>query len=132
MDLQGSLSGGYEEPSGSWAWWNQRRLAYNAALVAAVFVAFIANLMIGWSCVPRLGPQSEFTFSSILFQGIACVVVIATANFAYCAGPIIEAVVPKEHVPLYRKLTFWYGFWFSVTLPISVSVLVGVACFQGQ
>ncbi len=117
----------------AWAWWNRRRLAYNAALVLAGFGAFIAFLAIGWTCMPRLGPEFEITAFTTFLQGIGYLIAIVLANVAYCAGPIFETIIPAERISIYRKTSFWLGLWFSVGLPFCIPLLLGIMCgFAGH
>lgn len=118
----------HEDEMGAWAWWNQRRLAYNAALVIAGFGAFVAFATIGWTCTIRRDPQFEITAFTILFQSIGYLFAIGLANIAYCAGPIMEKIVRDEWLGTYRRVSFWLGFWFSVALPFSVPLLHGYLC----
>ncbi len=82
--------------------------------------------------MPRLGPDFEITAFTTLFQGIGYLFAIGLANLAYCAGPVLETIIPAERIAIYRRISFWLGFWFSVALPFCVPLLLGVVCALGN
>lgn len=115
----------FDESRDSWIWWNGKRRAYNLALLFSAISASILNAAIGWVCI-----LAE-PWAPVLISGIGFLIAIWTANIAYCAGPILEPVIPEAQIDTYRKSAFRFGYWFSVALPFSIPLLLGIKCGQG-
>lgn len=110
-------------------WWGERRLRYNAGLVVAGVLGFVAYALAVDRCINlRVPGDWEITAFTTLFQAFGYLVTMAIANLCYYLGPLSERMVRPKNLDLYRKITFGLGFWFSVLLPFTPSVLLFVTC----
>jgi hypothetical protein len=101
------------------AWWAGRRKLYNIGLVVAGILAF-ALYAVAFQ-VRCLGvPEAEITLFTTLFQGIGYLIAMAFANLCYNLGYLVERLLKPTNTSLYRKVSFWAGFAFSVTLPFLI------------
>jgi hypothetical protein len=116
-------------PSESLQWWESRRLRYNAGLVVAGILAFVAYafVLVHFQDVIRApDPSQEDAFSgfTLILQGFGYLFMMLVANVCFYLGPISERFLRPRNVEAYRKITFRLGFWCSVALPFSVPLLL--------
>ena len=107
------------------AWWEQRRLRYNIALIVAgvlAFAAYVAVVDRGISMGTM--PGAEITLFTTAFQGFGYLLMMAIANVCYFAGPLSESIVKPKNIHRYRRVMYWLGFCFSVLLPFTIPALV--------
>lgn len=105
------------------AWWGARRSRYNVGLVSAGVLAFIAYVVVGSTLLP-VGADFEVTVFTTLFQGIGYLFMIGVANVCYFLGPVSEWFIHPAEPERYRRICYRLGFWFSVSLPFSIPVLL--------
>jgi len=105
-------------------WWSQRRLKYNLGLVVAGILAFIVYATIVFSFKAKI-PDAEITLFTILIQAVGYLIAMGIANIFYFMGPLSERIINPKNILLYRKVTYNFGFGFSVLLPFSITALVG-------
>jgi len=110
-------------------WWSQRRLRYNVALIVAGVVGFLADAFAVDRCIAIRTPGDwEITVFTTLFQGFAYLIMIGVANICYFLGPWSERILQPRDVAKYRTTVFRLGFWFSVLLPFTPSVVLFISC----
>lgn len=112
--------------SSPFAWWEARRLRYNVGLVVVGFLAFVTYAILG-SLLLFDDPDFEITIFTVLFQGIAYLLMIGVANLCFFLGPLSERFIRPADLERCRHACFRLGFWFSVLLPFSVPALVVVS-----
>ncbi len=102
------------------AWWEERRLAYNAA-VGAAGLASLATIALT-NLLPPLSRPAAIPWAGVLIYGIL-------ANVFYSLGPVVDACICRtwgdRYAPIGATL-FRYGFAFSVgltLLPVPMSLL---------
>ncbi len=119
------------DPS-TWAsevWWSRRRLRYNVALLVAGVVGFLAYAFAVDRCIALRAPgEWEITIFTTLFQGFAYLIMIGVANICYFLGPWSERILQPNNVATYRKIAYRLGFWFSVLLTLTPSVVLFIYC----
>jgi hypothetical protein len=110
------------------AWWESRRLRYNAALAAAGIVAFICYVLVCCTLLPRVLPAFEIEVSlfTTLFQGVGYLFMMGLANVCYFLGPLSEHLIRPRNVQRYRRICYGVGLWFSVLLPFAIPVLLAI------
>lgn len=116
-------------PSESLQWWESRRLRYNAGLLVAGILAFIAYafVLIHFQDViraPGLSQEDAFSGLTLILQGFAYLFMMMVANVCFSLGSISERLLRPRNVEAYRKITFRLAFWCSVALPFSVPLLL--------
>jgi hypothetical protein len=110
-------------------WWSRRRLRYNVALIVAGLVGFCSYAAAVDRCILLHVPgEWEITIFTTVFQGFAYLVMIGVANICYFLGPWSERVFQPRNVATYRKTAFRLGFWFSILLAFTPSVVLFVSC----
>lgn len=103
-------------------WWSSRRLQYNGGLLIAGCLAFIAYAIIGWTL---LGDSDfEVTVFTTLFQGLAFLFMVMIANVFYSFGTVSERILCPKHPDRYREVCYRIGYWFSISLPFAVPILL--------
>jgi hypothetical protein len=111
-------------------WWRARQLRYNVALVIAGIVAFFLYVVVCATLVPK-DVDVEITVFTVFFQGIGYLFMMGVANLCYFIGPLSELVVRPTDLERYRRVSYRFGFWFSVLLPFGIPVsLVVLALFH--
>jgi|SRR5579862_2897738 len=107
------------------AWWEQRRLRYNFALVVAGVLAFAAHLGVVERGISKgTMPGAEITFFTIVFQAFGYLLMMGIANLCYNLGQWSESVIRPTNIGRYRRVAHWIGFWFSALLPFAIPALV--------
>jgi hypothetical protein len=106
-------------------WWRERRKKYNLGLIVAGIIAYICYLAVlsVFHSDDRLA-DVEITVFTILFQGLGYLVMMLVANLLYNLGSLAESVCKPRHPEQFRTTLFNLGFWFSVSLPFIVPVLL--------
>ncbi len=66
-------------------------------------------------------PGAEIMLFTTAFQAMGYLFMMAMANVCYFAGPLSESLVKPTNLDRYRRVTYQFGFWFSVLLPFSIS-----------
>lgn len=64
---------------------------------------------------------------TMLFQGIAYLLMMAVANVMYLLGPVTESLLRPKNRQQYRERCFALGFWFSVVLPFSIPLMIVIS-----
>ncbi len=110
----------------SFAWWESRRLRYNAGLVAAGIIPFVCYVVVCFTLLPRVLPLPEIKVTpfTTLFQGAGYLFMMGVANVCYFLGPISEYLVRLRNIGRYRRICYRMGYWFSVLLPFSIPALL--------
>ena len=109
------------------AWWQSKRVLYNISLVFAGLLAFVCYAFV-LSIFSDVIKDAEITLFTILFQGIGYLVMMCVANVLYNLGPLLETKIKPKKVGRYRRITFRLGYWFSVSLPFCVPLLLLFFC----
>ena len=110
-------------------WWSKKRVKYNVGLIIAGFTAFIAYAILGGILIAPYDNDFEVTLFTILFQGIGYLFMMLVANLFYNLGPYVDTNYNKYNSEEFRKRLFNFGFWFSMTLPFLIPVLIVVEYF---
>jgi hypothetical protein len=123
------------EPSASlkdaWAWWQQRRFAFNATLGIAAVAAYALNAALYQYVFHR--PQWLAVgggLGLVLFLGALLLLLMGAANIVFLAGPVGEAWLKPDSRDDYRR-TFWgLGLGAATALPflfpvINIALLLG-------
>ena len=106
-------------------WWEQHRLRYNVGLVVAGVLAFICYVIsVDRGISAGTMPGAEITLFTTIFQGMGYLIMMGIANLCYFAGPLSEVVLRPKNIERFRRITFGFGFWFSVLLPFTIPVAV--------
>jgi hypothetical protein len=103
----------------AWRWWGRRVVRYNMALLVVGPTAFFLYVAVVGSN-PSHFRCAEITFFTIAFQAIAYLAMMGLANICYWMGALLETVIPKPNLSVYRTVAYRAGFWFSVCLPMLV------------
>jgi hypothetical protein len=109
-------------------WWKKRRLRYNLALIISCAISLILYVLV---IVTRtdfqiniLFPEEyEFTYSSLMFQGVQYIVVLILGNLCYSLGLAIDRKFNKSHSDRFRRALFSVGLWFSCLVPLIFPLL---------
>ena len=110
------------------AWWEERRLRYNIALVVAGVLAFVTYVWVVDQGIARgTMPGAEITLFTIAFQAFGYLLMMAVANLCYNLGSWSESVIRPTNIETYRRVAYWMGFWFSALLPLAIPALVAWA-----
>ncbi|MDO1512371.1 hypothetical protein Q2T41_06850 [Maribacter confluentis] len=104
-------------------WWSEKRLKYNLGLIISGFLAFIAYSLVVQYVIPP-APDVEITLFTIIFQGIAYLIMMGIANVFYNIGQFSEKIIKPKNVDGFRKWTFNIGFWISCFLPFSIPIIL--------
>ena len=97
-------------------WWFNKRYEYNKGLVMGGIIAFILYCILGFIIIePR--QEFELTLFTILYQGIAYIMLMALANVFYTLGSIADLLFNKSNSTKFREHLFVAGYWFSTLLP---------------
>jgi len=110
-------------------WWSERRLLYNFGLVVSGISAFILYVIAGETLIMPYDPEFEITFFAIFFQGIGYVIMMFFANLFYFLGANHDFNFNKENSHKFRINLFNLGFWFSVSLPFLVPLMIVISYF---
>ena len=110
-------------------WWNSRRSKYNLGLVITGISAFILYCILGIFLIAPHDLNFEITIFSILFQGIGFLIMILLANICYQFGFIIDKTFNKTNSEKYRERLFNFGYYFSISLPLLVPLMIVVEYF---
>lgn len=110
-------------------WWSERRLLYNFGLVVSGITAFILYVILGVTLIMPHDPEFDITLFTIFFQGIGYVVMMFFANLFYFLGANHDFNFNKENSHKFRINLFNLGFWFSVSLPFSVPLMIVISYF---
>ena len=116
-----------ELPVETSVWWSGKRFQYNVGLVATGLIAFVLYLFILDSCIAVI-PGAEITLFTILLQGIVYLMAIAFANICFLLGPLTEKLIKPRDVNQFRKITYRFGFWFSIALPQLLPLVAFIKC----
>ena len=101
-------------------WWADNRMKYNKGLILAGVLAFFCYAMLG----SLLINDFEITLFSIFFQGIGYLFMMAIANVFYFLGPFADKNFNKDNNEYFRKNLFYFGYWFSFSLPFIIPALI--------
>ena len=107
-----------------WRWWESRRLAYNAALLAA------GATSVGAVFLMELLTPGRARFPSPLVILIYAVL----ANLFFTLGPIVDSLIMKIGGRVYSEagpMLFRYGFVFAVLLTLLPIPVVALRIFLG-
>ena len=107
-------------------WWAKRRAKFNAGLIIAGISAFFAYAILGEFLIAPYDNNFEVTLFTIIFQGIGYLFMMLIANIFYNLGPYIDKHYNKTNSDQYRQRLFNLGFWFSVSLPFLIPLLIVV------
>lgn len=110
-------------------WWGERRLLYNVGLFIAGLLGFVAYALAIDRCIALRAPGDwEISGFTTIFQAFGYMIMIGVANLCYYLGPLSERIVHPKNLDRFRKVTFRLGFWFSILLPFTPSVLLFIVC----
>ena len=107
-----------------WRWWESRRPAYNAALLAA------GATTVGTVFLMELLTPGRPRFPSLLVILIYAVL----ANLFFTLGPIVDSLIMKIGGKEYSEagpMLFRYGFVFAVLLTLLPIPVVALRIFLG-
>lgn len=105
-------------------WWASRRATYNVGLVVAGAMAFLAYAILGGLLIAPYDEDFEVTLFTMFFQGIGYLFMMLLANVCYKLGAYIDHEYNPDNSTAFRQRLFAYGFWFSVSAPFLVPLLV--------
>lgn len=123
-------AGGLADPRAeSLQWWEDRRGAYNGALVISGISAFLAWCGVVELCI-RTGANVdvEITIFTIIGGGIAYLLAMSVANVCYGLGGLAERRLRPADAPRFRRRLFRAGLVFSVLLPWLAPAALVVEC----
>ncbi|MFD0794667.1 hypothetical protein ACFQZX_13655 [Mucilaginibacter litoreus] len=104
-------------------WWWDKRFDYNKGLFRAGFIAFMLYNILGPIIIE---PHEEFDETGVLVivHGIAYLLIVCIANVFYTLGYLTDICFNKNNSSLFRQNLFAVGYWFSVSLPIVLVLLI--------
>jgi hypothetical protein len=105
-------------------WWKNRRRKYNVGLVISGITAFILNVIIGSLLIAPYDYEFEITLFTIGFQGTGYLIMMGVANQLYNLGPWADINYNKNNDLKFRQNLFNLGFWFSVSLPFAIPLVL--------
>jgi hypothetical protein len=114
-------------PEATFRWWTRQQLKYNAGLAVAGVLAFIAYAVVG-SCFLPAKEEFEITLFTLFVHGIGYLAMMVAANVFYLLGPLAEIYLKPHDPDHFRHTYFNRGFWFSVTLPFTIPLLLLIEC----
>ncbi|HEU4557624.1 MAG TPA: hypothetical protein VFS20_07230 [Longimicrobium sp.] len=123
-------AGGIADPRAeSLQWWEDRRGAYNRALVLTGIGAFLAWCGAVELCI-RTGANVdvEITIFSIVGYGIGYLLAMGLANVCYGLGALAERVARPADGDRFRRRLYGVGLAFSVALPWIPPTALVVQC----
>ena len=130
------LSENNEPKTGAWnvsdqrnQWWASRRVKYNAGLLIAGVIAFLAYAILSITLIYPHDPDFEIYLFTILFQAAGYLFMILIANLFYNLGPLIDEKQNKLNSETYRQRLFRLGFWFSICIPFLVPCFIVLEYF---
>ncbi|MFK7814185.1 MAG: hypothetical protein AB8B59_16935 [Maribacter sp.] len=104
-------------------WWSEKRLKYNLGLIISGFFAFILYSIVVKYLIPQ-GPDVEITLFTIIFQGVAYLILMVIANIFYNVGEFSEEIIKPKNIDRFRNLTFNIGFGLSCFLPFLIPIIL--------
>lgn len=110
-------------------WWNKHRLKYNKGLIVAGIVAFILYAIIGINLIMPNDPEFEIILFTTIFQGIGYLFLILIANLFYNLGYLFDRNFNKRNSFIYRRRLFNLGYWFSVSIPFLIPIILLISYF---
>jgi hypothetical protein len=111
------------------AWWSKMRRNYNLGLIMAGITAFILYSILSSSLIAPYDDNFEISLFTILFQGIGYIFMIGIANLFYNLGYFVDKHFNKENDDHFRIRLYNLGYWFSVSLPFSIPLIVVLEYF---
>jgi hypothetical protein len=60
----------------------------------------------------------------VCFQGVGYLLMMGVANLCYSLGQVSERLIRPKNAERYRRIVYRLGFWFSVSLPFMVPLLL--------
>ena len=107
-------------------WWSKMRLKYNYGLIFSGILAFILYVIVVEFVVFQSSKNTEIeiTLFTTFFQGIGYLILIGIANLFYNLGQISERIVKPKNITKFRKRIFDLGFWFSISLPFLIPLVL--------
>ncbi len=101
----------------TWAWWEARRLRYNAALALAGWAAYGGLIATLWAFGELKWPNWQTAVSTTMAMGAGYLVLMGFANICYLMGALTESWVRPTDVDAFRKSAFGLGLWGSLAAP---------------
>ncbi|MGB6483552.1 MAG: hypothetical protein WBE86_08715 [Candidatus Acidiferrales bacterium] len=110
-------------------WWSDHRLRYNAGLLVACAIGFFLYDVAVSRCIAlKVSGDWEISGFTLFGQVVFYAVMVGLANVFYWLGPWSERLLRPREVAQYRKITFQFGFWFSVLLPFAPAAHQFILC----
>jgi hypothetical protein len=115
-------------------WWGSRRFRYNVGLLIAGPLAFLGYVAVGEWCIRRNAVDDlfEITIFTTFFQAVGYFLMMGVANVLYYLGPLSEKLVRPNNLASFRKRVFRLAFWFSVSLPFLIPLLLFLQCNRAR
>lgn len=110
-------------------WWEVKRSKYNIGLALSGITAFFSYAILGSFLLEGNNKEFEITIFTILFQGIAYLIMMLIANLFYGLGYSADKYFNTGNSSLFRNRLFKLGFRFSIFLPFIIPILVVVTYF---
>jgi hypothetical protein len=110
-------------------WWAQKRIKYNVGLIIAGITAFFAYAILGGLLIAPYVNDFEITLFTIFFQGVGYLIMMLVANIFYNLGHYVDKHYNKTNSSAFRQRLFNLGFWFSVSLPFLIPLLIVIEYF---
>lgn len=105
-------------------WWKDHRRKYNIALVIAGIISFICYVIVGANLIMPFDGEFEITIFTTFFQGVGYLILILIANVFYNLGYIVDNAFNEGNNEKFRQNVFKIGYWFSVSLPFLIPLLL--------
>jgi len=119
-----------ESRIGARAWWEKRRLAYNAVLVVAgmASLTFHAALLELSNCAME---ELRITPLTLVYRALGYLAAMALANLCYSLAPVVETRLTASLGccrASFRRWSFGLGCGISFVLPFLVPLLFLAHC----
>ena len=103
-------------------WWEVKRSKYNIGLALSGITAFFSYAILGSFLLEGNNKEFEITIFTILFQGIAYLIMMLIANLFYGLGYSADKYFNTGNSSLFRNRLFKLGFRFSIFLPFIIPI----------
>ena len=110
-------------------WWKIKRRKYNIGLVIAGALAFISYVIVGETLILPYDDEFEITLLTTFFQGVGYLLMIGIANLFYEFGLLFDKKFNKSNSEVFRKRLFNLGFYFSISLPFLIPIILVIQFF---